>query len=78
MPDAPPGIVEHGEPPIVGEGLTPGDASSVLPNGMPTGPTGELGVMPSGVVAATPGVVPATCAKAPDPALIATRAAMTK
>jgi len=48
-------------------GLSPGDASSVAPMGIPVGETDEPGVMPSGEVAAIPGVgmpTPATCAAA--------------
>jgi hypothetical protein len=50
----------------VGAGLTPGDAISVAPSGMPVPPTGALGTMPSGVVAASDGVgiTAACCAKA--------------
>ena len=46
-------------------GLSPGDASSVAPMGIPVGETDEPGVMPSGEVAAIPGVgvpTPPTCA----------------
>jgi hypothetical protein len=46
-------------------GLSPGDASSVAPMGIPVGATDEPGVMPSGEVAAIPGVgvpTPPTCA----------------
>jgi hypothetical protein len=49
----------------VGAGLSPGDASSVAPMGMPVGATGEPGAMPSGEVALMPGVgmpAPPTCA----------------
>ncbi len=54
-------IVEHTELPIVpvwsaGAGLTPGEAISVAPSGMPVPPTGALGTMPSGEVAASKGV----------------------
>jgi hypothetical protein len=48
-------------------GLSPGDASSVAPMGIPVGATDEPGVMPSGEVAAIPGVgmpTPPTCAAA--------------
>ena len=52
-------------------GLSPGDASSVAPMGIPVGETDEPGVMPSGEVAAIPGVgmpTPPTCAAAgPQP-----------
>jgi hypothetical protein len=55
--------------PIVpaGAGLSPGDASSVAPMGIPAGGTGEPGAMPSGEVAPIPGVglpIPPTCANA--------------
>jgi hypothetical protein len=55
--------------PIVpaGAGLSPGDASSVAPMGIPIGATGEPGAMPSGEVAPIPGgglPIPPTCAKA--------------
>jgi hypothetical protein len=48
-------------------GLIPGIVSSVAPMRMPVGETGEPGVMPSGEVAAIPGIVPLippACAKA--------------
>jgi hypothetical protein len=49
-----------------GAGLTPGDAISVEPNGMPVGETGEpVAAMPSGDVVPTAGVgitMPPTCA----------------
>ena len=49
-----------------GAGLTPGDAISVEPSGMPVGETGEpVAAMPSGEVAPTVGVgltMPLTCA----------------
>jgi hypothetical protein len=48
-------------------GLSPGDASSVAPMGIPAGETGEAGAMPSGEVAPIPGVglpIPPTCANA--------------
>ena len=69
--DAPP-VVGHVVPkPIVPVplmiGLSPGDASSVAPKGIPAGETDDPGVMPSGEVAAIPGVgmlVPPTCAAA--------------
>ena len=64
-------IVEHAVLPIapvdeVGMGLTPGEAISVAPNGMPVPPTGALGTMPSGEVDASEGVgiTAACCAKA--------------
>jgi hypothetical protein len=49
----------------MGAGLTPGDAISVEPNGMPVGETVEPVVMPSGEVAPMLGVgltIPLTCA----------------
>jgi hypothetical protein len=46
-------------------GLIPDVASSVAPIGIPVGETGEPEAMPSGEVAAIPGVpIPPTCAKA--------------
>jgi hypothetical protein len=64
-------VVEHTVLPIMpvegsGAGLTPGDAISVAPNGMPVPPTGALGTMPSGEVAESEGVgiTAACCAKA--------------
>jgi hypothetical protein len=64
-------MVEHTVLPIVpvaavGTGLTPGDAISVAPSGMPVPPTGALGTMPSGEVTASEGVgiTAACCAKA--------------
>ena len=64
-------VVEHMVLPIMpiegsGAGLTPGDAISVAPNGMPVPPTGALGTMPSGEVAESEGVgiTAACCAKA--------------
>ncbi len=55
--------------PIVPAGtpLSPGDASSVAPMGIPVGGTGKPGAMPSGEVALIPGVglpIPPTCANA--------------
>jgi hypothetical protein len=48
-----------------GAGLTPGDAISVAPSGIPVPPTGAVGTMPSGEVADSDGVgVTAACAKA--------------
>jgi hypothetical protein len=41
----------------VGAGLTPGDAISVEPIGIPAAPTGALGPIPSGEVAPSEGVV---------------------
>ena len=52
----------------VGAGLTPGDAISVEPRGMPVGETVEPAPMPSGEVAPRVGVglaIPLTCAMAP-------------
>jgi hypothetical protein len=43
-------------PVTMGAGLTPGDAISVEPSGIPAGPTVEPVVMPSGEVAAIEGV----------------------
>src|ERR1700730_4758171 len=54
-------------PVTVGAGLTPGDAISVEPSGIPTGPTVEPVVMPSGEVTPMVGVglaTPPTCAMA--------------
>ena len=53
-------------PVTMGAGLTPGDAISVEPSGIPAGPTVEP-FMPSGEVAPTVGVglaIPPTCAMA--------------
>jgi hypothetical protein len=64
-------MVEHTVLPMMpvegsGAGLTPGDAISVAPNGMPVPPTGALGAIPSGEVAESEGVgiTAACCAKA--------------
>jgi hypothetical protein len=69
-------MVEHVVPPLgiaivpvalPGAGLTPGDAISVEPRGMPVWETGEPIPMPSGEVAPTVGVgldIPLTCAMA--------------
>jgi hypothetical protein len=62
-------MVEHTELPMldeIGAGLTPAEAISVAPNGMPVPPTGALGTMPSGDVAESEGVgiTAACCAKA--------------
>ena len=64
-------MVEHTVLPMMpvegsGIGLTPGEAISVAPNGMPVPPTGALGTMPSGEVAESEGVgiTAACCAKA--------------
>ena len=65
-------------------GLTPGDASSVAPSGMPTGATGKPGPMPRGDVMPSgeePGVmpIPPTCAEAgPQLKRKAAAAAITK
>jgi hypothetical protein len=49
----------------VTSGLTPGEAISVEPRGIPVPPTGALGTMPSGDVADSEGVgVTAACPKA--------------
>ena len=48
-------------------GLSPGDASSVTPKGIPVGGTDAPGTMSSGEVAAIPGIglpIPPTCEKA--------------
>jgi len=48
-----------------GNGLTPGEAISVAPSGIPVPPTPMLGPMPSGEVAPSVGVgtaIPVTCA----------------
>ncbi|HEV7603294.1 MAG TPA: hypothetical protein VGO49_23950 [Bradyrhizobium sp.] len=71
-------VVEHDVPlpdmeivPVAspGAGLTPGDATSVEPSGIPVGETDEpVAVMPSGEVVARLGVglaIPLTCAIAP-------------
>jgi hypothetical protein len=55
------------EPVTIGAGLTPGDAISVEPKGMPVGETVDPVVMPSGEVAPMLGVgltIPLTCALA--------------
>ena len=64
-------MVEHTVLPMlpaaeVGAGLTPGDAISVEPSGMPVPPTGALGPIPSGEVTESEGVgiTAACCAKA--------------
>ena len=54
-------------PVTMGAGLTPGDAISVEPKGMPVGETAEFVVMPSGEVTPMVGVgltIPLTCALA--------------
>jgi hypothetical protein len=42
--------------PIVGAGLTPGEAISVAPSGIPVPPTDVVGPIPSGEVAPSEGV----------------------
>jgi hypothetical protein len=76
IPDGEVPMVEHVAPllgiaivPVasVGAGLTPGDAISVEPKGMPVGDTVEPVPMPSGEVAPMVGVglaIPLTCAMA--------------
>ncbi len=62
----------------VGAGLTPGDAISVAPRGMPVGETVEPVPKPSGEVAPTVGVglaIPLTCAIAPLQTISAGRTA---
>jgi len=62
-----------------GAGLTPGDAISVEPRGMPVGETVEPVPMPSGEVAPMVGVglaIPLTCAMAPLQTISATRIAV--
>ncbi|WP_456638032.1 hypothetical protein [Bradyrhizobium sp. USDA 10063] len=68
--------------PVAGaaSGLTPGDESSVAPNGIPVGEIGEP-ALPSGEVASSVGVgvaMPVTCATAAFPANNAGRRAVTK
>src|ERR1700759_5827852 len=93
MPEIPPDIPLDELPPtrqpevimLVGSvriGLIPGEASSVAPNGMPVGSTDVPGCepaeMPTGEVAAIPGVgtpIPPTRAKAVLPPSIASAAA---
>jgi hypothetical protein len=61
-------------------GLSPGDASSVAPKGNPVGGTDAPGIMPSGEVAAIPGVgvpIPPTCEKAGENAELELRRAAT-
>ncbi|MGA7806430.1 hypothetical protein [Bradyrhizobium sp.] len=43
--------------PVVGAGLTPGEAISVAPSGIPTAPTDVVGPIPSGEVTPSVGVV---------------------
>jgi len=62
-------MVEHAVLPMLdmtGIGLTPPDAISVAPSGIPVPPTGALGTMPSGEVDESEGVgiTAACCAKA--------------
>jgi len=60
-------MVEHPAVAVedVTSGLTPGEAISVEPRGIPVPPTGPLGTMPSGDVAESEGVgVTAACPKA--------------
>ena len=64
-------------------GLTPGDASSVAPRGIPAGATGDPGPMPSGdVMPSGEGpqmLIPPTCASAePQPKRTAARVVITK
>jgi hypothetical protein len=57
-------------------GLSPGDASSVAPKGIPVGGTDAPGMMPSGEVAAIPGIgLPPTCEKAGENAELQLRRA---
>jgi hypothetical protein len=78
--DAVPPMEGTGDMPLV-VGLTPGEASSVAPMGIPVGATGAAGPMPSGDVKPSgdgPGDVPIppTCAKAaPQPNSVAATAA---
>jgi len=84
----PPTPAQVAIPPIAGNvpdivGLTPGDASSVAPIGIPDGPTGEPGPRPSGDVRPSgwPGemLIPPTCAEAePQPKRTAAAAATAK
>jgi hypothetical protein len=84
----PPTPAQVAMPPIAGNvpdivGLTPGDASSVAPIGIPDGPTGEPGPRPSGDVRPSgwPGemLIPPTCAEAePQPKRTAAAAATAK
>jgi hypothetical protein len=82
-------MLEHdGLPPMEGTkgdaplviGLTPGDASSVAPRGIPVGATGAAGPIPSGdVMPSGDGPIPPTCARAaPQPNNVAAIAANTK
>ena len=65
----------------VGNGLTPGEAISVAPNGIPVPPTAVLGPISSGEVAPIVGVgaaIPATCAMAALLAKNTTQAVMSE
>ncbi|HWX58422.1 hypothetical protein [Bradyrhizobium sp.] len=66
---------------IVGNGLTPGEAISVAPNGIPVPPIPVLRAMPSGEVTPIVGVgaaVPVTCATAAPLAKNTTQAVMSE
>ena len=77
--DAVPPMEGTGDVPLV-IGLTPGEASSVAPMGIPVGATCGAGPMPSGdVMPSGDGPIPPTCAKAaPQPSSVAAIAANTK
>jgi hypothetical protein len=77
--DAVPPMEGTGDVPLV-IGLTPGEASSVAPMGIPVGATGAAGPMPSGdVMPSGDGPIPPTCAKAaPQPNSVAAIAANNK
>jgi hypothetical protein len=86
IPDEGLPIAEHVVPkpaiPVVPSlrGLSPGDASSVAPKGIPVGGTDAPGTMPSGEVAAIPGIglpIPPTCEKAGENAELQIRRAAT-
>jgi hypothetical protein len=86
IPDEELPTAEHVEPkpaiPTVPSvsGLSPGDASSVAPKGIPVGGTDAPGITPSGEVAAIPGVgsaIPPTCEKAGENAQLQLRRAAT-
>jgi hypothetical protein len=65
----------------VGNGLTPGEAISVAPNGIPVPPTAVLGPIPSGEVApivGTGAAIPVTCAMAALLAKNTTQAVMSE
>ena len=74
--DAVPPMEGTGDVPLV-IGLTPGEASSVAPKGIPVGATCAAGPIPSGdVMPSGDGPIPPTCAKAaPQPSSIAAVAA---